>query len=374
MFNVGTTTTGALNSFTKAANSMNSTLTKAMNSALGTVNSAAASTVSAVNSAVNSAATSTISAVNSVIPSANSLRPFNSAVKNVTNSSNSSNSLASKNSAYNNFKNVFNNGYKANSANSSAGTISWGTMFGVLLFLLSIFLIAMFVFKSQFDIAWNYLIVSFRKAFNLSAPTNETPEQKEAEADSNVTTSMPTSLDTAAEANPNSSTSAKGLLNKLLPMGSKEVFNISTNDYTYYDSEPLCLALGAELATYEQVQEAWNKGGDWCNYGWTKGQLAIYPTQKDTWEKLQNGPQDQKSACGRPGVNGGYFDNPEMRFGVNCYGVKPDQSANDERLLMENGTIPKTASTLKVDQQIQDIKQNLDMIGILPFSSSKWSA
>jgi hypothetical protein len=179
---------------------------------------------------------------------------------------------------------------------------------------------------------------------------------------------MPSTLEMAADPN------AGGLLNKLLPMGSKEVFNVSLNDYSYYDAEPLCLALGAQLASYEQVKEAWNKGADWCNYGWTKGQLAIYPTQKETWDKLQNGPADEKSACGRPGVNGGYFDNPEMRFGVNCYGVKPDQSANDERILMENGTIPKTASTLKMNKQIQEIKENIDMVGILPFSGDRWAA
>ena len=370
MFNVGTTTlgTGTLNSITKAANSVNSTLTKAMNSALGTVNSVANSTVSAVNSvanstvsAVNSAATTTVSAMNSVIPSANSLSPFNSPGKNITKNN--------SNSGSNNFKNVFNNSGKNIAANSSAATSPWAIMFGVLLFLLSTFLIAMFVFKDEFDIAWNYLTVSFRKAFNMKAPTNETPEEHAAANASAVTTSMPTSLDTAA-----ANSTSTSLLNKLLPMGTKEVFNVSTNDYTYYDAEPLCLALGAELATYDQVQEAWDKGGDWCNYGWAKGQLAIYPTQKETWNKLQNGQPDEKNACGRPGVNGGYFDNPEMRFGVNCYGIKPDQSANDERLLMENGTIPKTATTLKVDKQIASIKENLDMVGILPFSSGKWSA
>jgi hypothetical protein len=248
---------------------------------------------------------------------------------------------------------------------------TYGIIFGIFLFLVATFLVAMFVFKNEFDVAWNYLTVSLRKLFKMDAPTNETPEKKAEQNAKEVTTPPPTNLDTAAA---NTADKSTGLLNKILPMGSKEVFNVSLNDYTYYDAEPLCLALGAELASYEQVKEAWNKGGDWCNYGWTKGQLAIYPTQKETWDKLQHGPPDEKGACGRPGVNGGYFDNPEMRFGVNCYGVKPDQSANDERLLMENGTIPKTASTLKMDKQIQDIKNNLDTIGILPFSASKWAA
>jgi hypothetical protein len=368
MFNTGTLASNALNSLTKAANSAanstTSTLTTAVNSTLSAVNSAVNSAATTTTAAINSAATTTVSAVNSAVnsvaPAVNSLMPFNNSGKN-----------ASKNSGMNNFRNVFNNSNSgknaaaatATSAAASSGISSYGVIFGVFLFLVATFLVAMFVFKNEFEVAWNYLVVSFRKLFKMDTPTNETPEQKAEQDAKDVTTSPPAATDKSAS-----------LLDKILPMGSKEVFNVSLNDYTFYDAEPLCMALGAELARYEQVKEAWNKGGDWCNYGWTKGQLAIYPTQKETWDKLQGGPADEKSACGRPGVNGGYFDNPEMRFGVNCYGIKPDQSANDERILMENGTIPKTASTLKMDKQIQDIKNNLDMVGILPFNSSKWSA
>ena len=379
MFNSTTT----IANVAKAANSVSNTLTTAVNSALGKVNSAVNSAANSTVSAVNSAANSTVSAVNSAanaaknaaknaIPSANSLMSFNNSGKNSGNNS-------SKNSGFNNFMNVFNNkgansganNFKNAAANtaSASQSSSLGTLFGVGLFLVGVFLVAMFVFQDEFNVAWNYLVTSFRKLFKMDAPIT-TPENKEDKEERDVTGAPPSSVETAATADSKSAS----LLSKILPMGSKEVFNVSVNDYTYYDAEPLCLALGAELANYEQVKEAWNKGADWCNYGWTKGQLAIYPTQKETWNKLQHGPPDQKGACGRPGVNGGFFDNPEMRFGVNCYGVKPEQSANDERLLMENGTIPRTASTLKMDKQIQDIKNNLDTIGILPFSSSKWSA
>ena len=365
--NIGASTKSLASNFTRAANSVNSTLTTAMNSALGTVNSAA----NVALGAMNSAATTTVSAMNSAIPSANSLMSFNNSAKSNSNSGRNNNNSGRNN---NNFKNVFNNSGPSNSATSSgtnsSGPSPLGIAFGVLLFLISIFLVAMFAFQDDFNIAWNYLVVSFRKFFHMDAPTNNTVQQQADTAEKDVTTAPPTSLDTATKANDKSAS----LLSKILPMGTKEVFNVSANEYTYYDAEPLCLALGAEVASYEQVKEAWDSGADWCNYGWTKGQLAIYPTQKETWNKLQNGPPDQKGACGQPGVNGGYFDNPEMRFGVNCYGVKPEQSANDERILMENGTIPKTTTTLKVDQQIADIKNNIDMIGILPFSSSKWGA
>ena len=37
--------------------------------------------------------------------------------------------------------------------------------------------------------------------------------------------------------------------------------------------------------------------------------MAFFPTQKDTWEKLQAN-EESKNTCGRPGVNGGYMGNP----------------------------------------------------------------
>ena len=262
---------GAINNLSKVAST-------AMNSTLGAVNSAA-------NSAM-SAATSTVAALNSAIPSANSLLPFNNTASNATKNTGAKNNGATNtgtnankntfNSGFNNFKNVYNNSNKGANAGQSSLS-SYGIIFGVVLFLIGTFLVAMFVFKSEVNTAWDYLVKSIRKAFNMDTPMNETPDTKAEHAAKDVTTPMPAPLDTAGA----------GILNKLLPMGSKEVFNVSTNDYTYYDSEPLCLALGAELATYDQVKEAWNKGGDWCNYGWTKGQLAIYPTQKETWDKLR---------------------------------------------------------------------------------------
>jgi hypothetical protein len=103
----------------------------------------------------------------------------------------------------------------------------------------------------------------------------------------------------------------------------EEVFHISNQDYTYEQAKCKCAAYGAKLATKEDVIDAYNKGADWCSYGWTHGQTAYYPTQKCTWDKLQRGPRRWRNSCGDPGVNGGYFADPFIRFGVNCYGVKP---------------------------------------------------
>jgi hypothetical protein len=159
---------------------------------------------------------------------------------------------------------------------------------------------------------------------------------------------------------------------KVLPGGGSEVFSVSSNRYTYYDAEPLCKALGAELATYDQVKDAWNKGADWCNYGWVKGQMAVYPTQKETWEKLQSGPEEQRMACGNPGLNGGFFDNPELRYGVNCYGSKPSQSKHDATQVAK-GT-PLSPGALEFDKKVSMYRSQADNIGVLPFNNNKWSA
>ena len=153
----------------------------------------------------------------------------------------------------------------------------------------------------------------------------------------------------------------------------RQVFNISENRYTFYDAEPLCKALGAEIATYEQVKEAYDKGGDWCNYGWTAGQMALYPTQDSTYQKLQSGPEQQRTTCGKVGINGGYFDNPELRFGVNCYGSKPSQTNNDASLVSNNNNYPETPDMIEFDKKVAKYKSLAANIGILPFSNGKWS-
>jgi len=158
-------------------------------------------------------------------------------------------------------------------------------------------------------------------------------------------------------------------VNTMMP-GKKEVFNVSQNKYKFSDAEPLCKAFGAELATYDQVKQSWQKGADWCNYGWVKGQSAVYPTQQATYDKLQAGPEEQRNACGVPGVNGGYFDNPEMRFGVNCYGAKPTQNEVDDRALMSQPNL--TPGALEYDHKVSDYKAHQTEIAINPFSKGVW--
>lgn len=104
-------------------------------------------------------------------------------------------------------------------------------------------------------------------------------------------------------------------------MDDKEVFHISDQIYSFEEACDKCKEFGASIATKDQLINAYNNGADWCSYGWSAGQSAYYPTQKCTYERLQK--SRDKNRCGKPGLNGGHFDNPDLKFGVNCYGIKP---------------------------------------------------
>lgn len=150
----------------------------------------------------------------------------------------------------------------------------------------------------------------------------------------------------------------------------KTVFNVAPNKYTYADAEPLCKALGAELATYEQVKKAWDDGADWCNYGWVKGQTAVYPTQQKTFEKLQTaGSDDERMACGLPGINGGYMDNPELRFGVNCYGDRPANKDADITYKNMMGDVPLTNEVLEQRKKELRFRSEANQIPLNPFNT-----
>jgi hypothetical protein len=160
-----------------------------------------------------------------------------------------------------------------------------------------------------------------------------------------------------------------------IPIQKDEVFNISNNLYTYDDAQAICSAYGAKIANYDQIENAYKNGGEWCNYGWSDGQMALFPTQKSTWEALQK-TTDKKNNCGRPGINGGYFANPYIKFGVNCYGKKPAPSDSDLARMSANKDIvfPKTASDKALDAKVQFWKNNAGNLLVLnSFDRKKWS-
>lgn len=159
------------------------------------------------------------------------------------------------------------------------------------------------------------------------------------------------------------------------PVDTNEVFNISNNLYTYEDAQAICSSYGAKLATYEQIEDAYQNGAEWCNYGWSDGQMAFFPTQKTTWTELQKFPK-HKNDCGRPGINGGYIHNPHVKFGVNCYGKKPKANPQDLSILNNKGKnlFPKSEADVALDKKVEYWKQNGDkMLRLNSFNNVKWS-
>jgi len=158
-----------------------------------------------------------------------------------------------------------------------------------------------------------------------------------------------------------------------------EVFNISNNVFTYDDAQIVCSALDAQLATYDQIESAYNNGAEWCNYGWSADQMAYFPTQKDTWEKLQNNSK-HKNDCGRPGINGGYIANPYVTFGVNCYGKKPkptDAELAAMKANTANNGLPVKTSSL--EEKILEAKMRYwqnnasNMLNLSSYNKNAWS-
>ena len=143
----------------------------------------------------------------------------------------------------------------------------------------------------------------------------------------------------------------------------KEVYNVDKNIFTYDEAELVCKKLGGDLATEEQLQGAWKKGANWCNYGWIKGGKALYPIQKEFYDNLKASNSKVKNQCGFVGINGGKL-NPRFKLGVNCYGIKPSKNIID------------TCDNIKVnlDKKLKHIEDNLNINKFNSYKSSQYSS
>ncbi len=158
--------------------------------------------------------------------------------------------------------------------------------------------------------------------------------------------------------------------NVLIPK--KEVFNIPENTHTYEDAKAVCASYGAELASYNQIEDAYRNGGEWCNYGWSNDQMALFPTQQATYDSLQK-IEGHEHDCGRPGINGGYMENTKLKFGANCYGVKPKMTKEDEEVMANTSIYPKTEKDVLFEKRVDYWKDNIDDIIVSPFNLNSWS-
>lgn len=155
------------------------------------------------------------------------------------------------------------------------------------------------------------------------------------------------------------------------PPKKPEVFNISDNKYSYEDAQAICKVYGGRMATYKEVEDAYKNGGEWCNYGWSDGQMAIFPTQKSTWIQLQKS-EKTKNNCGRPGINGGYIANSNAKYGVNCIGIKPDINDVSKKLMENAKSIIKPPSSPK-EVESNPWKDKQSKLVVSSWNNDKWS-
>ena len=152
-----------------------------------------------------------------------------------------------------------------------------------------------------------------------------------------------------------------------VPEDKGEVFHVEDNMYSYDDAKDVCSLLGSRLATYDEVEKAYNNGANWCSYGWSDEQLALFPIQKSVYNELKTIKGHQHD-CGRTGVNGGYIEDGTSKFGVNCYGKKPYMTDKDKNFMNEYTYTPTMSQDdkTKLDNAVNDIL-------IAPFNKTKWN-
>ena len=156
-----------------------------------------------------------------------------------------------------------------------------------------------------------------------------------------------------------------------------EVYNIDQNIFSYDEAPLVCKALGGKLASANQIIQAHKKGANWCNYGWSQNQMGLFPIQTKFYNALQEGPEKYRKDCGKPGINGGFFKDKNIKLGVNCYGPKPDVNPDKLNNIMgeENSDCIGYRHNKELLDKYNIIKEKVrhNKIDILPFSHSKWS-
>ena len=153
------------------------------------------------------------------------------------------------------------------------------------------------------------------------------------------------------------------------PADDGEVFHLPHNIYTYDKAKETCEMFDSRLATYDEVEDSYKNGANWCSYGWSSDQMALFPIQKSMFNELKKIPGHQQD-CGRPGVNGGFMTDKHLKFGVNCYGKKP-YASEDDLDYMNKFSFSSAFPDEELNQKNQQSK--LDKILIAPFNKDKWS-
>jgi len=269
-----------------------------------------------------------------------------------------------------------NNSFSISSSESSSGYSSVSTIMSIIIIIILVILILVNAFQYFFSINLTAYIKGLFTPYtqvNLVVDNTTTTNHDSSSSSSssnNIYSSTDhisiTEKEEAEEKEKQNSIFSKLRINK-------QVFNVPGNYYSYDDAKAICKAYDSQLASYEQIENAYNKGAEWCNYGWSANQMALFPTQKNTYNTLQK-IKGHENDCGRPGINGGYIANPSVRFGVNCYGYKPKITEQEEELMKNSSPYPETKEDKLFKKKVDYWKDKIDQILISPFNYNIWGA
>jgi hypothetical protein len=154
-----------------------------------------------------------------------------------------------------------------------------------------------------------------------------------------------------------------------------QVFSVSENIWTYDDAEAVCKTFNSELATYDQMVQEYKNGANWCNRGWIKSngeslsKETAHPIQDEFYQKMQENEPERRNDCGDVGLNRSTWDNNNLMFGVNCYGVKSSPRTHEK--VKHQYLSDKDRRLAEQMARIKKMKSNLSL---LPFDSERWSA
>jgi hypothetical protein len=65
--------------------------------------------------------------------------------------------------------------------------------------------------------------------------------------------------------------------------------------------------------------------------------------------------------------------NPNVRFGVNCYGKKPKITGTEEILMNNSSLFPQTVEELEMEKRVAKYKNKINNILISPFNHDNWN-
>jgi hypothetical protein len=161
----------------------------------------------------------------------------------------------------------------------------------------------------------------------------------------------------------------------------RELFLIY-NKYNYQEAREVCKMYKGRLATKQDLNDAFNRGANWCSWGWLEGQAVGYPVQEKYWMAID---KSHKGFCGpTAGLNVMESVDPLKKYYVTCFGLKPKQSHKDVKLNKDLHKVVVGATSLlqdiaqckkakEVSVQKTWAQQQKQQIRILKFNPTEWS-